>query len=123
MYRSKPDLIRCLILGLAALSPFSASAATKSNIVYILADDLGYGDVRILNPQGKIPTPHMDRLGAAGMVFTYAHSSSSVCTPSRYSNSYLPDHHAIAVFLNLHVDLLGPPQEESASGSHASPTR
>ena len=50
----------------------------------ILADDLGYGDVRCLNPDGKIPTPHLDRLAAAGMVFTDAHSSSAVCTPTRY---------------------------------------
>jgi len=57
----------------------------KPNIVFILADDLGYGDVRCLNPQrGKILTPNLDRLAAAGMVFTDAHSASSVCTPTRY---------------------------------------
>lgn len=55
------------------------------NIVLILADDLGYGDVRCNNPQGKIATPEMDRLAAQGMRFTDAHSSSSVCTPTRYS--------------------------------------
>ena len=44
------------------------------NIVYILADDLGYGDVKCLNPEGKIATPNMDRLAAAGMTFTDAHS-------------------------------------------------
>ena len=58
----------------------------KPNIVYILADDLGYGDVQCLNTErGKIPTPRMDQLAAEGMIFTDAHASSSVCTPSRYS--------------------------------------
>ena len=57
----------------------------KPNIVYILADDMGYGDVRHLNRDCKFPTPHIDRLGQEGMVFTDAHSSSSLCTPSRYS--------------------------------------
>ncbi|MCG9792352.1 sulfatase family protein [Flavobacterium algicola] len=56
------------------------------NIVYILCDDLGYGDVQCLNPdRGKIATPNMDQLRSEGMSFTDAHSSSSVCTPSRYS--------------------------------------
>ena len=66
--------------------PLTCSAATKPrpNFVYILADDLGYGDVRCLNPEGKIATPHMDRLAAEGMRFTDAHSSSAVCTPTRY---------------------------------------
>lgn len=55
------------------------------NIVFILADDLGYGDVHCLNPEhGKIPTPGADRLAAEGMIFTDAHSGSSVCTPTRY---------------------------------------
>ena len=61
-------------------------AARAPNLVYILCDDLGYGDVHYLNPdRGKIPTPNMDRLGAQGMAFTDCHASSSVCTPSRYS--------------------------------------
>lgn len=54
------------------------------NIVYILADDMGYGDVTCLNPESRIPTPHMDRLAAEGVVFTDAHSGSAVCTPTRY---------------------------------------
>ena len=52
--------------------------------MFILADDLGYGDVKCLNPQGKIATPHLDRLAASGMIFTDAHSGSAVCTPTRY---------------------------------------
>lgn len=63
----------------------AASAAdTKPNIVYILCDDLGYGDVRCLNPAGKIATSHLDKLAAAGMIFTDAHSGSAVCSPTRY---------------------------------------
>ncbi len=55
------------------------------NIIYILADDLGYGDVSAYNPGEKISTPHIDRLAEQGMRFTDAHSTSSVCTPTRYS--------------------------------------
>jgi arylsulfatase A-like enzyme len=54
------------------------------NIVYILADDLGYGDVGIYNPESKIATPNIDQLAREGMRFTDAHSPSSVCTPTRY---------------------------------------
>ncbi len=59
--------------------------AIQPNIVFILADDLGYGDLHCFNPAGKIKTPHSDALAAQGMTFTNAHSSSAVCTPSRYS--------------------------------------
>ncbi len=58
--------------------------ADKPNIVNIIADDLGYGDVRCLNPESKIPTPNIDRLAADGIRFTDAHSPSAVCTPTRY---------------------------------------
>ena len=69
---------------LAVLLCNQAVCAPPPNIVFILCDDLGYGDVRCLNTDGKIATPHCDRLAAAGMVFTDAHSSSAVCTPTRY---------------------------------------
>ena len=60
--------------------------AQKPNIIVILADDLGYGDVQCYNPQrGKIPTPNIDKLAAQGMRFTDGHSSSGVCSPSRYT--------------------------------------
>lgn len=62
----------------------AAEVAIKPNIIYVLCDDLGYGDVKCLNPQGKIATPHMDALAAKGMIFTDVHSSSSVCSPTRY---------------------------------------
>ena len=61
-----------------------ADNGSKPNIVYVLCDDLGYGDVGCNNDKGKIPTPSVDRLAAAGMRFTDAHSGSSVCTPTRY---------------------------------------
>lgn len=58
--------------------------AATLNIVYILADDMGQGDVSSYNPNGKIPTPNIDRLAAEGMRFTDPHTGSSVCTPTRY---------------------------------------
>jgi arylsulfatase A-like enzyme len=63
----------------------AAGARTgKPNIVYILADDMGYGDLGCQNPTSKIPTPNLDRLAGQGMRFTDAHSPTSVCTPTRY---------------------------------------
>ena len=56
----------------------------KPNVVYILADDLGYGDLKSMNPEGKIKTPGSDQMAREGMVFTDAHSNSAVCTPTRY---------------------------------------
>ena len=85
--RLRPALAVALaILGLPPTRVTSAAAETpRPNLVYILADDLGYGDVQALNPtRGKIKTPHLDRLAAQGMTFTDAHSGSSVCTPTRY---------------------------------------
>ncbi len=55
------------------------------NLIYILADDMGYGDASCLNPQCKIKTPNLQRMAAQGLRFTDAHASSAVCTPSRYS--------------------------------------
>lgn len=64
---------------------FALPAADKPNIVYVLCDDLGYGDVKCLGgARSKIKTPNMDKLAAQGMVFTEAHSSSAVCSPTRY---------------------------------------
>lgn len=54
------------------------------NIVFILADDLGYGDLKKFNPEAQVSTPNLSRLANEGMIFTKAHSASSVCTPSRY---------------------------------------
>lgn len=83
------DRLRSAALGLAIL--LAAAPATQAgpagdrpSILYILADDLGYGDVRSLNHDSKIATPHIDRLAAQGIRFTDAHSGSAVCTPTRY---------------------------------------
>ena len=73
----------------AASVPSLAQGAQKSqpklpNIVFILADDIGYGDVRCFHPESKIPTPNIDRMAQEGMRFTDAHSPSGVCSPTRY---------------------------------------
>ena len=74
-----------LMLTLAGNSAFGAPSSAGPNILYVLCDDLGYGDVHCLNPdRGKIATPNMDRLGLQGIIFTDAHGGSSVCTPTRY---------------------------------------
>ncbi|MFP6859285.1 MAG: sulfatase-like hydrolase/transferase, partial [Roseibacillus sp.] len=62
-----------------------ASAAPPPNILFILADDLGFGDVGCYNTECKVPTPNIDRLAKEGLLFTDAHSPSTVCTPTRYS--------------------------------------
>ncbi|MBL6764935.1 MAG: arylsulfatase [Verrucomicrobiae bacterium] len=67
------------------LSASALAAAQRPNIVFIICDDLGYGDVHCLAPKtSKIPTPCADRLASEGMTFTDAHSGSSVCSPTRY---------------------------------------
>ena len=81
-------LLRSAALGLLAAWPIAAMAdhhEAKPNIVFILADDLGYGDIGCYNPEAKAPTPNIDRLAREGMRFTDAHSPSTVCTPTRYS--------------------------------------
>ena len=60
-------------------------AQNEPNIIFILADDMGYGDLACQNPASKIPTPNLDRLAAQGVRFTDAHAPSSVCSPSRYA--------------------------------------
>lgn len=80
--RTPMRLLLSLLLPLTLL----AADARKPNILIILADDLGYGDVQCYNPtRGKIPTPHLDKLASQGMRFTDGHSSSGVCSPSRYT--------------------------------------
>ena len=59
-------------------------AISEPNIVFIMADDLGYGDVSCYNPDSKIPTPNIDNLAEDGIRFTDAHSPSAVCSPTRY---------------------------------------
>ncbi len=85
------DFLRSMSLGLGALLVPGISRAWAEdrqerppNIVYILADDMGYGDLACQNPESKIPTPHLDKLASEGIRFTDAHSPSAVCTPTRY---------------------------------------
>lgn len=82
MTKSPRAILRLILLTL--LVCHSVCRAEKPNIVVILADDLGYGDVACFNPNSKIPTPNLDKLAQQGMRFTDAHSASTVCTPSRY---------------------------------------
>jgi arylsulfatase A-like enzyme len=78
--------ISLLTLALVAAQVRGSDAGHIScpNIVFILADDMGYGDVQALNPDSQIPTPNLNRLAAQGMTFTDAHTPSAVCTPTRY---------------------------------------
>ena len=83
-------LLRSAALGRGLLAAWPSAAMAdhheaKPNILFILADDLGYGDIGCYNPEAKAPTPNIDRLAREGMRFTDAHSPSTVCTPTRYS--------------------------------------
>jgi arylsulfatase A len=101
----------------AAFAAPAAGSASRPNIVILYADDMGYGDLGANNPQSKIPTPHLDRLAAQGMRFTDGHSSSGVCTPSRYA--LLTGRFHWRKFHNI-VDSFGPPvfdaREETLAG-------
>ena len=87
MYRMNQGLLSCLpllVFALVSLSESQLLQASDPNIVVILADDMGYGDVQVLNEKSKIPTPNLNSLAASGMTFLDAHSPSAVCTPTRY---------------------------------------
>ena len=73
-------VLQILMLG----AMVSGAAAAGPNVVFVLADDMGWGDWRANFPEGKIATPNIDRMAAEGMRFTDAHSASAVCTPTRY---------------------------------------
>lgn len=74
-----------LFCAVILLSPTAGFAAELPNIVIIYADDMGYGDLAIQNSDSKIPTPNLDQLAREGVRFTDGHSSSGICTPSRYA--------------------------------------
>jgi len=82
------DFIKNIGLGAAAMAVSRVArgepAVQKPNVIFIMADDMGYGDVTCYNRDSRIPTPHMDRLAKQGVRFTDAHSPSAVCTPTRY---------------------------------------
>jgi arylsulfatase A len=77
-------VILSIALLLTAIPAFAQDKQKLPNIVIILADDLGYGDVGCFNKDSKIATPHLDQLAKQGMRFTDAHSPSAVCSPTRY---------------------------------------
>lgn len=79
---SRRDLLKAASLG--ALAAPARGASDKPNIVFILADDFGWGDTTCNNPDSRIRTPNIDRIAAEGIRFTNAHSPSSVCAPTRY---------------------------------------
>ncbi|WP_405575602.1 arylsulfatase [Winogradskyella sp. Asnod2-B02-A] len=87
MKKQKRNSLRLIVL-LLSIFTWSSNAqkkAKKPNIVLIVCDDLGYGDVQSLAPEtSKIKTPHIDQLNQEGMTFTDAHAGASVCTPTRY---------------------------------------
>ena len=80
----RPLSLTLLLAGSALAAADPSAGPARPNIVYILADDLGIGDVRAFNPEGQIGTPRLDRLASEGMRFTDMHSGSAVCTPTRY---------------------------------------
>ena len=84
------SLLSLLLTAIPTVFYFLEASAAKSlgdnpNVVFILADDMGYGDLKVYNPKSKIPTPHLDKLAADGLTFTDAHSGGSTCKPSRYA--------------------------------------
>ncbi|WP_414661791.1 sulfatase family protein [Horticoccus sp. 23ND18S-11] len=83
---TSPRIRLCLLVALL-LTVFAAPgrAADRPNIVILYADDMGYGDLAIQNPGSRIRTPHLDQLAREGLRFTDAHSSSGICSPSRYA--------------------------------------
>ena len=77
-------VIQLLVLALFLNIFASGKNPIQPNIIFILADDLGYGDISCLNENSKIHTPNIDHIAETGVIFTDAHSSSAVCTPTRY---------------------------------------
>ncbi|MBL8235510.1 MAG: sulfatase-like hydrolase/transferase, partial [Bryobacterales bacterium] len=69
----------------ALVTDSAAETTARPNILVILADDMGIGDLSCLNPKSAWQTPALDRLAKEGRIFTDAHSASGVCTPSRYA--------------------------------------
>ncbi len=78
------SMLTLLLVSWSALAA-GPTVPSRPNIVILYADDMGYGDLGVQNPESKIPTPHLDQLAKEGMRCTDAHSSSGVCTPSRYA--------------------------------------
>lgn len=81
-------LKKAFIISFLCLGSFTINAQLRGsklpNVVIILADDMGYGDVSSNNPLARTSTPNIDKMAERGIVFTEAHSGGAVCTPSRY---------------------------------------
>lgn len=86
--KGPPAALRAAAAAAAVVAGLGCGAAPESerppNVLLILADDLGYGDVSAYNDQARVETPHVDELAGQGLLFTDAHSPSTVCTPTRY---------------------------------------
>lgn len=85
----KPAILLFLVVVVGLIAPQLAGASDlepgdNPNILFILADDMGYGDLTCYNSRSKIPTPHIDQLAEKGIRFTNAHSPGAWCVPSRY---------------------------------------
>ena len=76
--------IVCIVFTAVLFVAHAKDVSLKPNIIIILADDMGYGDLRSYNPKSKNPTPSIDRLARDGMRFTDAHAPASFCVPTRY---------------------------------------
>lgn len=96
---------RLPIYAAALLTTSLVTAAERPNVVIIYADDMGYGDLNVNNTESKIPTPQLDKLASEGMRFTDGHSSSGICTPSRFA--LLTGQHHWRRFHNI-VNAFGP---------------
>jgi arylsulfatase A-like enzyme len=68
-----------------AMAASTGTSAARPNLIFIMADDVGWGDFQCYNPKGKIPTPNIDRLARGGMRFTDAHTPAALCAPTRYA--------------------------------------
>lgn len=80
---TKLILIFCIAISGCA-NPTTSTKEKHPNVILILADDMGYGDAGCYNSESKIATPNIDKLASQGIMFTDAHTPSSVCTPTRY---------------------------------------
>ncbi len=85
MHVARSIAVAVCLLGMAVTTGPRGRAAELPNVLLILADDLGYGDLGCFNATSEIPTPHLDRLADQGLRMTDAHSPCTVCTPTRYS--------------------------------------
>jgi arylsulfatase A-like enzyme len=77
-------LFRAAVIAVASNVTFGATATARPNIVFIMSDDVGYGDLGCYGAQ-RVKTPHLDRIAKEGMRFTDAHAPASVCTPTRFA--------------------------------------